>query len=55
MNVRTLKAESKRLELTINARNQGIDILGLVDHKIMHEGNINVQQIDQHVIITSSA
>ena len=36
-------------------RNQGIDILGLVDHKITHEENINVQQVDQHVIITPSA
>ena len=55
MNVRTLKAESKQLELTTNMRNQGINILGLVDHKITHEDNINVQQIDQHIIITSSA
>ena len=55
MNVRTLKAESKQLELTANMRNKGIDILVLVDHKITHEDNINVQQIDQHVIITSSA
>ena len=53
MNVRTLKAESKQLELTTNMRNQGI--LGLVDHKITHEDNINVQQVDQHVIITLSA
>ena len=52
MNVRTLKAGSKQLELTTNMRNQGIDILGLVDHKIMQEDNINVQQIDQHAIIT---
>ena len=55
MNVRTLKDESKQLELTTNMRNQGIDILGLVDHKITHDDNINVQQIDQHIIITSSA
>ena len=46
MNVRTLKAESKQLETTTNMKNQGIDILGLVDHKIMHEDNINVQQVD---------
>ena len=36
-------------------RNQGIDIPGLVDHKITHEDNINVQQADQHVTITSCA
>ena len=54
MNVRTLKAESKQLELTANMRNQGIDILGLVDHKITHKNNINVQPLDQHIIITSS-
>ena len=35
-------------------RNQGRDILGLVDHKVTHEDNINVQEIDQHVKITSS-
>ena len=55
MNVRTLRAESKQLELTTNMRNQGIDILGLVDHKIKHEDKINVQQVDQHLIIISSA
>ena len=55
MNVRTLKAEPKLLELTANMRNQGINILGLVEHKRTHEGNIDVQQIDQHVIITLSA
>lgn len=55
MNVKTWKTESKQLEVTTNIRNQGIDILELVKHKITHEDNINVQQIDQHVIITSSA
>ena len=35
-------------------RNQGIDILGLVDHKITQEDN-NIQQIDYDIIITSSA
>lgn len=45
MNVRILKDESKQLELTTNMRNQGIDILGLVDHKITQEDN-NIQQID---------
>lgn len=33
----------------------GIDILGLFDHKITHEEDIKYQQIDQHLIITSSA
>ena len=55
MNVRILKDEPKQLELTTNMRNHGIDILGLVDHKITHKANINVQQIHQDVIITSSA
>ena len=49
------KTESKQLEVTTNMRNQGIDILELVKHKITHEDNINVEQIEQHVIITSSA
>ena len=53
MNVITLKAESKQLELTRNMMNQGIDILGLVDHIVAHEDNIIVQQIEQHVIIIS--
>ena len=47
--------QSKQLELTKTMRNQGIDILGLVDYKITHEENINVQQVAQHVITTSSA
>ena len=36
MNVRTLKVEPKLLELTANMRNQGVNILGLVEHKRTH-------------------
>ena len=55
MNVKTLQAESKQLELTTNLTKQGKEILRLVDHKKTHEDNINVQEIDQHIIMISSA
>ena len=55
MNVKTLRAKSKKLELTTNLTKQGKDILRLVDHKKTHEDYINVQEIDQHLIMTPPA
>ena len=43
MNVRTLKVKITRVDNKYE--DQGIDILGLVDHKITQEDN-NIQQID---------
>ena len=55
MNVRTLRQPQKRLELINNMNRQRITILAIIDHKICHEDEINYEQLDKHIIITSSA
>ena len=56
MNVRTLRLESKKQELANNCRSQQVKILGIVDHKIVHEEEpVVYQHIDKQVLITSSA
>lgn len=56
LNVRTLRKEDKRIELAriFNATN--IHILGVVDHKIVHEDeDIKTEQLNNCTLITSSA
>ena len=55
MNVRTLRQESKRLELINSMSRHSISILAIIDHKICHEDEINYEQLDRHTLITSSA
>ena len=56
MNVRTLRLDSKRIELASNCNNQSINILGVVDHKIVHDDDpVLVQNYGSHVLITTSA
>ena len=42
MNVRTIREESTRLELANNCKTQQVKILGISDHKIVHEGSHQV-------------
>ena len=58
MNVRTIKADSKRQELAHNCDRHNIAILGIVDHKIVHsdeDATIKYQPCDNYKLITSSA
>ena len=55
MNVRTLRKKQKRIEVIDNMNRQKISILAIIDHKICHEDIINYEQLDKHIIITSSA
>ena len=55
VNVRTIRLESKRQELANNCRNQQINILGVVDHKIVHEDPVVYEQIGGNTLITTSA
>ena len=56
MNVRTIRLESRRKELANNCKTQKVKILGIVDHKIVHEDEpIVYQHIDKQILITTSA
>ena len=55
MNVRTLRQEYKQEELSHLAGLYGISILGIVDHKMVHDDEINVKKVKDHILITTSA
>ena len=56
MNVRTIRTKSKQHELSTHATIQGIEVIGIVDHKICHEEeDLEYHQLDNHTLITSSA
>ena len=55
-NTRTIRLPSKRIELVNNFNTNKIDILGIVDHKIVHDTEtIRHEQFDRTYLITSSA
>ena len=55
-NTRTIRTEDKRLELANNFNKCKLDILGIVDHKIVHEDDpVLIQQLDNCMLITTSA
>ena len=47
--------EDRKNELIYNASKKGINILGIVDHKICHDDTIKYKRIDKHTLITTSA
>ena len=58
MNVRTIKSDSKKQELAYNCDRYKIEILGIVDHKLVHgenEAQINYQPCENYTLVTSSA
>ena len=55
MNVRSIRLQNRREELARNFQDKGICILGIVDHKIVHEDPVTFQQFDEATMITSSA
>ena len=56
INIRTLRQPNGRLELVNNFNKNKIEILGIIDHKIVHNAEpIRFEQIDSAHLITSSA
>ena len=55
MNVRTIRMEDRKNELIYNASEKGINILGIVDHKIYHDDTIKYEKTDKYTLITTSA
>lgn len=53
---RTLREKEKRLEMARNFKKCKLNILGVVDHKIVHkEHHILIEQLDNCTLITTSA
>ena len=58
MNVRTIRLDNKRQELVNNCEITPISILGIVDHKIVHEDPevpVSYQPFGKYTLITTSA
>ena len=55
MNVRTLRINNKRLELANAFNEQLLDVLGVVDYKIVHSDSVNIQKMNKCTLITTSA
>ena len=55
MNVRSIHLQNQREEQARNFQDKGTCILGIVDHKIVHEDLVTFQQFDEATMIMSSA
>ena len=51
MNVRSIRLQNQREELARNFQDKGICILGIVDHKKVHEDPVTFQQFDEATMI----
>ena len=55
LNVRTIKESTKRLELVNNFKKSKVNILGINDHKIVHEDElVKIEHINGCTLISSS-
>ena len=54
-NIRTLKHQGKTEELAYAFNNANLNILGIVDHKLIHSEETQTKQLDGCTLITSSA
>ena len=55
MNVRTIREKRKQEELLSHLNKYKIDILGIIDHKIVHDDPIEYHEKDNSTLITISA
>ena len=55
MNVRTIRKKSKQEQLINHFNNYKVDILGIVDHKIIYDDPIEYHEKDNSTLITTSA
>ena len=56
LNTRTIRVKTKQDELEHKCRENSISIIGIVDHKIVHEEDeIMYKEVEDRVLITSSA
>ena len=55
LNVRTLAGDHRKGELTANFSKHGLDLLGIQEHRIVHDETIRYGYIQGNALITSSA
>jgi len=55
LNVRTMRDAHKRIELAHNFEEYGIDILGIQEHRIVHEDILKYEDIQGNTLVTTSA
>ncbi|CAH1244595.1 Hypp7340 [Branchiostoma lanceolatum] len=55
MNVRTIKEAQRREELSTNMALCDIDVLGIQEHRIVHEDDVRYESIHGNMLITTSA
>ena len=58
MNLRTIRADHKRKELAFQFNNKGLSVLGVQDHKIVHDEDddeVKTEVIDGCTLITTTA
>ena len=55
MNVRTIRKKGKQEEIINHFNNYKVDILGIVDHKIIYDDPIEYHEKDNSTLITTSA
>ena len=54
-NVRTIRSQYKQLELSNISDKEGMDILGIIDHKIVHDDEFQFTSLGTCKLITTSA
>ena len=55
LNVKTLRAQYKREELGVCMRGNRVQLLGILEHRIVHSPEIECQDLGSCYLITSSA
>ena len=55
MNVRTIREENNQLELKYNFESHDLDILGIQEHRIMHDETLKYNNIGHSTLITTSS
>ena len=55
LNVRTLRKDGHISELVDNFVKSNLTVLGLADHKIVHDDDILIQHLNGHLLVTTSA
>ena len=55
INVRTIREEHKQIKLKYNFEYHNIDILGIQEHRIIHDEKVRYKTIGRSIFVTTSA
>ena len=54
-NVNTIRNDNQKEELAYMANKRQIEIIGIQEHRIIHNDEIEYRKVGEHLLITSSA